>query len=130
MEVPICPGKPLAAEKNLGDIDVLLIDSKRKKIVCIEAKDYYEARNIYDMISQKGKIAKALPKVIQRDTWVKENKELFKYYYDGIDDTYEVKTIFLTCEEPTYKYFKHLQEISITLLSAFDIIKDYNVIFQ
>ena len=82
------------------------------------------------MISQKGKIAKALPKVIQRDTWVKENKELFKYYYDGIDDTYEVKTIFLTCEEPTYKYFEHLQETSITLLSAFDIIKDYNVIFQ
>lgn len=130
MEVPICPGKPLAAEKNLGDIDVLLIDSKRKKIVCIEAKDYYEARNIYDMISQKGKIAKALPKVIQRDAWVKENKELFKYYFDGIDDTYEVKTIFLTYEEPTYKYFKHLQEISITLLSAFDVIKDYNVIFQ
>ena len=130
MEVQICPGKPLCAEENLGDIDVLLIDSKRKKIVCIEAKDYYEARTIYDMLSQNIKIEKALPKVIRRDEWCKKHMDLFKFYSKNIDESYDVKTIFLTYEEPTYKYFKHSKESPIAMLSAFDIIKDYNVIFQ
>ena len=130
MEVQICPGKPLCAEENLGDIDVLLIDSKRKKIVCIEAKDYYEARTIYDMLSQNIKIEKALPKVIRRDEWCKKHMDLFKFYSKNIDESYDVKTIFLTYEEPTYKYFKHSKEPPIAMLSAFDIIKDYNVIFQ
>lgn len=130
IEVQICPGKPLCAEENLGDIDVLLIDSRRKKIVCIEAKDYYCARTIYDMLSQNIKIEKALPKVIRRDEWCRAHRDLFKFYYKDIDESYEVKTIFLTYEEPTYKYFKHSIESSITMLSAFDIIKDYQIVFQ
>lgn len=130
MEVQICPGKPLCAEENLGDIDVLLIDSKRKKIVCIEAKDYYCARTIYDMISQNIKIEKALPKVIRRDEWCREHRDLFKFYSKDIDESYDVKTVFLTYEEPTYKYFKHSVEYPITMLSAFDIIKDYHIVFQ
>lgn len=130
IEVQICPGKPLCAEENLGDIDVLLIDSRRKKIVCIEAKDYYCARTIYDMLSQNIKIEKALPKVIRRDEWCRAHRDLFKFYYKDIDKSYEMKTIFLTYEEPTYKYFKHSIESSITMLSAFDIIKDYHIVFQ
>ena len=130
MEVQICPGKPLCAEENLGDIDVLLIDSKRKKIVCIEAKDYYCARTMYDMISQNIKIEKALPKVIRRDEWCQENRDLFKFYSKDIDESYDVKTVFLTYEEPTYKYFKHSVEYPITMLSAFDIVKDYHIVFQ
>lgn len=130
MEVQICPGKPLAAEENLGDIDVLLIGSKRKMIVCIEAKDYYGARTVYDMISQNNKIAKALPKVVRRDEWCKTHKSLFRFYSKDIDDTYKVKTVFLTYKEPTYKYFRHDNVPDIKMMSAFEIIQNPSALFS
>lgn len=130
LEVPICPGKLLQAKNNLGDIDVLLINMDLKKIVCIEAKDYYEARTIYDMMSQNNKITKALPKVIERNKWCKENKLQFKKYVVEVDDSYEVKTIFLTYHEPTYKYFSHVNEVDIPMVSAFDIIQNPFIVFE
>lgn len=130
LEVPICPGKLLQAKNNLGDIDVLLINTDLKKIVCIEAKDYYEARTIYDMMSQNKKIEAALSKVLARDTWCKENKLQFNKYVKEVDESYEVKTLFLTYYEPTYKYFSHLNEVGIPMLSAFEIIQNPFIVFN
>lgn len=130
LEVQICPGKILNAKKNLGDIDVLLINTDLKKIVCIEAKDYYEARTIYDMMSQNKKIEAALSKVLARDTWCKENKLQFNKYVKEVDESYEVKTLFLTYYEPTYKYFSHLNEVGIPMLSAFEIIQNPFIVFN
>lgn len=39
-EVEIMSGKPLNSAKQLGDIDVLLINKNTKQIVCIEAKKF------------------------------------------------------------------------------------------
>lgn len=46
------------------------------------------------MISQNIKIEKALPKVIRRDEWYREHRDLFKFYSRDIDESYEVKTVF------------------------------------
>lgn len=130
LEVQICPGKILNAKNNLGDIDVLLINTDLKKIVCIEAKDYYEARTIYDMMSQNKKTETALSKVLARDKWCKENKLQFNKYVKEVDESYEVKTLFLTYYEPTYKYFSHVNEVDIPMLSAFEIIQNPLIVFN
>lgn len=130
LEVKIRPGNILQCSQDLGDIDVLLINTALKKIVCVEAKDYYEARTVYDMLSQDAKITKALPKVVSRDIWCKNNKLLFKHYAKEVDQSYEVKTIFLTYHEPTYKYFPHEDKVNIPMMSAFEIIQDPYVVFK
>ena len=48
--VVIGPGERLDNNVLLGDIDVLLIDTNRKKIVCIETKDYYHDLIVFMMI--------------------------------------------------------------------------------
>lgn len=130
VEVKIQPNKKLKADKNYGDIDLLLINTKLKKIVCIEAKDYSEARTGYDLLLQDCKILKALPKVEVRDEWCREHVNMFKSYSSEVDDTYNVKTWFVTYYEPAYRYVKHSTPSPIDMLSAFEIIRDPYCVFD
>ncbi|MDD7437330.1 MAG: hypothetical protein PUK66_00595 [Bacteroidales bacterium] len=124
-EVEIMPGKPLNASKQLGDIDVLLVNKKTKQIICIEAKNFSESRTAYELIQQNRKIeTKELPHVIERDVWCKDNIDKFKFYVPEVDAEYSVKTIFLTYHENAYKYFDHEQENDITFLSAVEIVEN------
>lgn len=128
-EVEIMPGKPLDSSKPLGDIDVLLINKDTKQIVCIEAKNFVESRTVYELIQQNRKIVeKELSHVVERDTWCKTNIEKFKFYMQEIDDSYNVRTIFLTYHENAYNYFEH-EDIGITFISAMDIIENPLVVF-
>ena len=124
-EVKIMPGKPLNSTKDLGDIDILLINKKTKQIVCIEAKNFSESRTAYELIQQNRKIVtKEIPHVIDRDMWCKDNVDKFKSYVPEVDTQYSVKTIFLTYHENAYKYFEHDQENGITFLSALEIVEN------
>lgn len=129
-EVEIMPGRPLDAPKQLGDIDVLLINKKTKQIVCIEAKNFSESRTAYELIQQNRKIVtKELSHVIERDVWCKDNTCRFKFYVSEVDVEYSVKTIFLTYHENAYKYFDHEQENDITFLSAIEIVENPMIVF-
>lgn len=129
-EVEIMPGKPLNAPRQLGDIDVLLINKKTKQIVCIEAKNFSESRTVYELIQQNRKIVtKELYHVIERDVWCKDNTCRFKFYVSEVTVEYSVKTIFLTYHENAYKYFDHEQENDITFLSAVEIIENPMIVF-
>ena len=129
-EVPITPDKPLKSQKNLGDIDVLLINKTTKQIICIEAKNYVESRTAYELIQQNRKIeTKELKHVIERDAWCKGNIELFRFYDASIDDKYTVKTVFLTYHENAYNYFEHDTNLDIVFLSAMDVVQNPMVVF-
>lgn len=128
-EVVISQGKRLDSQKNLGDIDLLLIHKEKKRIVCIEAKNYVESRTIYELMQQKQKIIKDLPLVLERDSWCKNNVHMFKYYDSNVDDDYSVKTIFLTCYENAYNYFDN-EKYDICFLSTIDIIKNPMIVFE
>ena len=129
-EVKIMPGKLLNSTKQLGDIDILLINKKTKQIVCIEAKNFSESRTVYELIQQNRKIVtKELSHVIERDVWCKGNVDKFKLYVPEVDAQYFVKTIFLTYHENAYKYFEHDQVNDITFLSAIDIVADPMIVF-
>ena len=130
-EVEIMPGKPLDAQKKLGDIDVLLINIATKQIVCIEAKNFSESRTAYELIQQNRKIiTKELSHVIERDIWCKDNVDKFKFYVQEIDKQYSIKTVFLTYYENAYKYFEHDQENDITFLSAVEIVENPMIVFM
>ena len=130
-EVEIMPSKPLNAPKQLGDIDVLLINKETKQIVCIEAKNFSEGRTAYELIQQDRKIVtKELFHVIERDVWCKDNIDKFKFYVSEVNAEYSVKTIFLTYHENAYKYFDHEQENDITFLSVVDVLENPMRIFS
>ena len=82
------------------------------------------------MMSQNKKTETALSKVLARDKWCKENKLQFNKYVKEVDESYEVKTLFLTYYEPTYKYFSHVNEVDIPMLSAFEIIQNPFIVFN
>ena len=129
-EVKIMPGKHLNSDKDLGDIDILLINKKNKQIVCIEAKNFSESRTVYELIQQNRKIiTKESSHVIERDVWCKNNINKFKFYVSEIDDEYSVKMIFLTYHENAYKYFEHELENDITFLSAVEIVENPMILF-
>ena len=130
-EVKIMPGKHLNSDKDLGDIDILLINKKTKQIVCIEAKNFSESRTAYELIQQNRKIVtKELSHVIDRDLWCKENVDKFMSYVPEVDVQFSVKTIFLTYHENAYKYFEHNQENDITFLSAVEIVENPMSLFE
>lgn len=129
-EVPITPDKPLKSQKNLGDIDILLINKTKKQIICIEAKNYVESRTAYELIQQNRKIEKELEHVIERDAWCKGNIELFRFYDASVDDKYTVKTVFLTYHENAYNYFEHDKNLDIVFLSAMDIVQNPMIVFE
>ncbi len=129
-EVPITPDKPLKSQKNLGDIDILLINKTKKQIICIEAKNYVESRTAYELIQQNRKIEKELKHVIVRDAWCKGNIELFRFYDASVDDKYTVKTVFLTYHENAYNYFEHDTNLDIVFLSAMDIVQNPMIVFE
>ena len=129
-EVKIMPKKPLNAPKELGDIDVLLINKNTRQIICIEAKNLYESRTAYELIRQnRGIVTKELSHVIDRDAWCKGNVDKFKFYVPEVDDQYSVKTIFLTYHENAYKYFEHDKENDITFLSSIEIVENPMSVF-
>ena len=129
-EVEIMPGKPLNAPKQLGDIDVLLINKHTQQIICIECKNFSESRTAYELIQQNRKIVtKELSHVIDRDVWCRDNIDKFKFYVPEVDAKYSVKTIFLTYHENAYKYFEHEQENDIIFLSAIEIVDNPMIVF-
>lgn len=130
-EVPITPDKPLKSQKDLGDIDILLINKTTKQIICIEAKNFVESRTAYELIQQNRKIVtKELKHVIERDVWCKGNIKMFRYYEASVDDEYTVKTVFLTYHENAYKYFEHDTNPDIVFLSAMDVVQNPMIVFE
>lgn len=129
-EEKIKPSARLAGPKDLGDIDLLLIQTDRKQIICIEAKNYYESRDVYSLLDQNENIKRHLSKAERRDKWCRENIIQFKKIYNGVDSSYCVKTIFLTYNEPSYRYFEHERKTDIPLMSALEIVSSPMTIFD
>ncbi|NDV67233.1 hypothetical protein [Bacteroides sp. 224] len=128
-EEPIKPNKILANDSDLGDIDILLINTVKKKIVCIEAKNYYEGRSVYEIISQAKTTEDNLSKVYKRDEWCLNNILKFSHIHNAVDESYSLTTVFLTYNQPAYIYFER-NNSKIKFISALDIITSPMKIFE
>ena len=125
-EVPINQNKFLKADKDLGDIDVLVIDHGLKTIFLLECKKTEVARNVKQMVeevnnlfgsdSEKGWIEKHEG----RFDWVKCNLELLSKKYEIDISDYKVVPVILTSEELPTKYLK-LKELPFEMVSFYEL---------
>lgn len=127
--VVIGPGERLDNNVLLGDIDVLLIDTNRKKIVCIETKDYYESRTVYEVLTEHRKTRDDMEKPIERDVWCKSHIRTFASLCKEIDDTYTCSSVFVTVNMPAYQYGYTEENNPIRIIPALDLMEDPMLVF-
>ena len=125
-EVPINQNEFMKADKDLGDIDVLVIDHSLKTIFLLECKKTEVARNVKQMVgevnnlfgsdSEKGWIEKHEG----RFNWIKDNIELLGKKYEVDISDYAVVPLILTSEELPTKYLK-LKELPFEMVSFYKL---------
>lgn len=128
--VKIGPGEQLENEEMIGDIDVLLINTERKKIVCMETKNYYESRTFYEILSENRKTEDDLEMPIKRDTWGKGHMLAFRAICKEVDESYTCSSVFVTVNMPAYKYFHSEEDRPIKVLSALDLMDNPMIVFD
>ena len=128
--VEIGPGERLDNKELLGDIDVLLIDTKCKKIVCIETKDYYESRTIYEVLTENRKTSDDMEMPIKRDEWCKSHISAFASLCKEVDDTYTCSSVFVTVNMPAYQYGHSEEKSPIRIIPALDLMEDPLMVFE
>ncbi len=102
-EVAISPHGKLIASKDLGDIDVLIIDSIRLRIYSLECKDTGFARNARELANEVENFDANhenswMQKHLQRDKWIKENLATLSTTYAKDLHDYRVSSA-LVCSE-------------------------------
>lgn len=128
--VEIGPGERLENKEPLGDIDVLLIDTKCKKIVCMETKDYYESRTIYEVLTENRKTSDDMEMPIKRDEWCKSHITAFASLCKDVDDSYTCSSVFVTVNMPAYQYGNSEKKSPIRIIPALDLMEDPLVVFE
>lgn len=128
--VKIGPGEQLENEEDIGDIDVLLINTANKKIACIETKDYYESRTMYEVLSENRKTIDDMEKPLERDKWYKNHITAFARLCNAVDDTYSCESIFVTVNMPAYCYSHSEENRPIRMIPALDIMENPMLVFD
>lgn len=114
-EVPINPKSALKNDTDIGDVDVLVINTSTKIIYSLECKSMAPSRNIKEMIGEVDKLFGSdsekgwIDKHVKRDTWLKANLNQLGTKY-GLDlSDYTVRSFFVTEEDMLTPYLKTRQ---------------------
>lgn len=114
-EVPINPKSELKHDKDIGDVDVLIIDASTKTIYSLECKSMAPSRNIKEMIGEVDKLFGNdsekgwIDKHVERDTWLKGNLDQLGTKYSLDLSEYTVMSYFVTQEDMLTPYLKTRQ---------------------
>lgn len=131
-EVEISPDGKLKNDKDIGDIDLLIIDPKIKKIIAIECKNINVSRTPYEMHLEYMKFISGdkpwIPKVDKRMDWLRNNLEALNIYGINAVD-YKLEYIFLTNEKIALPFIK-AHEIQYRFLSSIEMQNNINTIFE
>lgn len=125
-EITIGPKKSdiLFNSLDLGDFDILLVDTDLKKIICIESKNTNFARTPYEMNREINNFIKKsdkgwIQKVEKREKWFNENKNSIKTINNSIDYSFfTIEYVFITKEAIPLSYIKN---INYRFLTIYDI---------
>lgn len=125
-EVPINTKSELKHDKDIGDVDVLVIDISTKTIYSLECKSMAPSRNIKEMIGEVDKLFGSesekgwIDKHVERDEWLKNNLDLVGTKY-GLDlSGYTVKSFFITQEDMLTPYLK-TRQLAIPFISLYTL---------
>lgn len=105
-EVKIDIKGKLITDKNLGDIDILIILPNKKRIISIECKNLNPARITSEFASELKKFESDwIGKHLKRHKWLQNNlSEIGRAYKLKNSNQYEVRSIFLTSEKVPYPF--------------------------
>ncbi|WP_282125251.1 YecA family protein [Marinifilum flexuosum] len=109
-EVPINSKSVLKHDKDIGDVDVMVIDTNEKVIYSLECKSMAQSRNIKEMVEEVGKLFGSsskkgwIEKHVERDTWLRSNLDLLGDKYKLDLSEYTVKSFFVTQEDMLTPY--------------------------
>ncbi|WP_312824796.1 SEC-C domain-containing protein [Epilithonimonas sp.] len=135
-ELFIGPGFEFKHSKDIGDIDVLIIDASKKILFSLESKSMSPSRNIMEMVSEVNKLFGSdgtsgwVNKHMDRDTWLKSNKDQITKKY-GIDVTdYQVKSFFVTEEDMLTPHLRKMQ-LPLPFITRYELEKHgYQVLLK
>ncbi|WP_299886970.1 SEC-C metal-binding domain-containing protein [uncultured Lacinutrix sp.] len=126
IEVEINTKSQLKHSKDIGDIDVLVINKESKKIYLLECKNTEAAKNIKQLVeevnnlfgseSKKGWIKKHK----ERYEWVIANKDLLGAKYNTDLNEFDVIPIMLTSEQLATEFLKK-EELPFKLVSFYNV---------
>jgi len=111
-EVPINPKSDLKNDTDIGDVDVLVLDTSTKTVYSLECKSMAPSRNIKEMIGEVDKLFGSdsekgwIDKHVDRDSWLKANLNQLSTKYDLDLSDYNVKSFFVTQEDMLTPYLK------------------------
>jgi hypothetical protein len=110
---PIAPNRKLKSDENLGDIDVLAIDTVDKKIYSIECKMINFGRNPREVLTEIQKFLgeseddkKSMKRHLERDAWLKSHINVICSAFDLPLGNYSVKSLFIVSEELVTGYIR------------------------
>jgi hypothetical protein len=117
-EVPIGPRRKFKSEKDLGDVDIFVIDKKNKVIFSIECKNMRWGRNSNEMANELRKLIGTdnnnnnnkswIKKHLNRDKWLKDNLNLLVAEYQ-LEPGFRVRSLFLTSKEIPTPYIRNME---------------------
>ncbi|WKK66522.1 YecA family protein [Lutimonas zeaxanthinifaciens] len=109
-EVPINRKSALKHDKNIGDVDVLVIDATEKVVYSLECKSMAPSRNIKEMVEEVGKLFGSdskkgwIEKHVERDVWLNSNLDLLGAKYKLDLSGFTVRSFFITQEDMLTPY--------------------------
>lgn len=87
--------------QDLGDLDAVVVDKARRKIIIIEIKYYKPASELTEVLKKDKKIFEDIEKIRRRATWVSQNVKDIIVAWDLDDCDYGVETYLVTAR-PNY----------------------------
>lgn len=126
-EIKIRPSVFPAAERDYGDIDILIIDHVGKKVYLAECKNTKQAKILYDFHHDADNyFKKQLPRHITRTEFIRNNiSELGNKVRQDLTEYAVIPVVISSHQLPA----KFLKELPLSLYSFSEIKRDFNSIF-
>lgn len=135
-DVYIGPNYSLKNDIDIGDIDVLIIDTNNKILFSLECKSMSPSRNIKEMIEEVQKLFGSqsemgwIDKHVRRHDWLEANKAQITAKYNIDISDFKIKSIFITNEDMLTPYLKK-QSLPMPFITSYEIEKEgYNTLLK
>jgi len=126
----IKPKAPLNHVKDIGDVDVLIIDTSTKLLYSLECKSMSPSRNVKEMIEEITKLFGEnssdkgwIEKHMIRHEWLRNNLDAVGKVYKVDLTGFTVKSFFVTNEEMLTPHLRK-QTLPLPFITLYDLEKD------
>jgi SEC-C motif len=125
-DVYIGPGHSLKNDIDIGDVDVLVIDTNNKILFSLECKSMSPSRNIKEMIEEVEKLFGSqsemgwVDKHVRRHDWLEANRQQINKKYKVDISDFKIKSVFITNEDMLTPYLRK-QTLPIPFITSYEI---------